>query len=251
MCFTVSVTTNKTKKAILDYLNSNAGVQMHFDFDDFGDKHLVSGFSHPELPIVKQGSIELSEWGLVPSFVVRDDQARDIQNKTLNARNDTIYERKSYKNSIVSKRCVLVVDGFFEWRHTSNQKIPYYIYPKDGTVFYMGCIYNTWTDKETGEMKDTFSIITTEANSMMEFIHNSKKRMPLIIRKDDIAAWIAPETTAENVAHLMKPYDESQMNSHTISRDASYAKHDRNYPEIKDAVEYVGTMYDDLFGLPL
>ena len=248
MCFTISVTTAKTKKAILDYLNSNAGVQMHFDFDDFGEKHLLSGFSHPELPIVKQGSIELGQWGLVPSFVVREEQARDIQNKTLNARADTIYARKSYKDSIVNKRCVLVVDGFFEWRHASSQKIPYYIYPKDGTVFYLGCIYNTWTDKETGEMKDTFSIITTEANPMMEHIHNSKKRMPLILCKDDLAAWINPETTAETVVHLMKPYDESQMNAHTISKDVSYASKNRNYPEIKDAVEYNEARQGDLFG---
>lgn len=136
---------------------------------------------------------------------------------------------------------------FFEWRHTSNQKIPYYIYPKGGTVFYMGCIYNTWTDKETGEIKDTFSIITTEANSMMEHIHNSKKRMPLIIRKDEIVAWIAPETTAENVSQLMKPYDESKMSSHTISRDASYTNRDRNYPEIKDAIEYNENPQGNLF----
>ncbi|MFA6863927.1 MAG: SOS response-associated peptidase, partial [Dysgonamonadaceae bacterium] len=170
-----------------------------------------------------------------------------IQNKTLNARADTIYERRSYKNAIVSQRCVLVVDGFFEWRHAPNQKIPYYIYPKDGTVFYLGCIYNTWTDKETGEMKDTFSIITTEANPMMEFIHNSKKRMPLILSKDDIAAWIDPESATETVNHLMKPYDESQMSAHTISKDAGYAGNNRNYPEIKDVVEYNETPQGDLF----
>ena len=139
MCFTVSVTNDKTKEAIFDYFNSNTGVQMHFDFNDFGEKHLVSGFAHPDLPIVKQGSIELGEWGLVPSFVVREDQAKDMQNKTLNARNDTIYERKSYKDAIIKQRCVLVVDGFFEWRHAANEKIPYYVYPKDGTVFFMGC----------------------------------------------------------------------------------------------------------------
>ena len=247
MCFTISVTTDKTGKAIIDYLNSNAGVQMHFDFDDFGEKHLVSGFSHPELPIVKQGSIELGEWGLVPSFVVREDQARDIQNKTLNARNDTIYERKSYKNAIVSQRCVLVVDGFFEWRHAANQKIPYYIYPNDGTVFYLGCIYNSWTDKDTGEMKDTFSIITTDANPMMEFIHNSKKRMPLIMCKDDIAAWIDPESSLETVSYLMKAYDETLMSAHTISKEANYANRNRNYPEIKDVVEYKETIQGDLF----
>ena len=247
MCFTISVTTEKTEKAIIDYLNSNAGVQMHFDFDDFGEKHLVSGFSHPELPIVKQGSIELGEWGLVPSFVVKEDQARDMQNKTLNARADTIRERKSYKDAIVSQRCVLVVDGFFEWRHATNQKIPYYIYPNDGTVFYLGCIYNTWTDKETGEMKDTFSIITTEANPMMEFIHNSKKRMPLILSKNDIKAWINPESSIDNVNQLMRPFNETQMSAHSISKVASYANKNRNYPEIKDAVEYNETTQGDLF----
>lgn len=247
MCFTISVTTDKTKKAIIDYLNSNAGVQMHFDFDDFGEKHLVSGFSHPELPIVKQGVIELGEWGLVPSFVVQADKAKEIQNKTLNARDDTIYERRSYKSSIVSQRCILVVDGFFEWRHTPNQKIPYYIYPTDGTVFYLGCIYNTWFNKDTGEMKDTFSIITTKANRMMELIHNSKKRMPLILSKDDMATWIDPETAVETVNHLMKPYDEAHMSAHSISKDANYTAKNRNYPEIKDVVAYNEIRQGDLF----
>ena len=247
MCFTISVTTDKTGKAIQDYINSNARVQIHFDFNDFGEKHLVSGFTHPDLPIVKQGSIELGEWGLVPSFVVREDQAKDIQNKTLNARADTIYERKSYKNAIVCQRCVLVVDGFFEWRHATNQKIPYYVYPKDGTVFYLGCIYNSWTDKETGEMKDTFSIITTEANPLMEFIHNSKKRMPLIMNKNDIAAWINPEFSLPIVNQLMKTYDESNMSAHTISKAASFTSRNRNYPEIKNAVKYTETTQGELF----
>ena len=247
MCFTVSVTSDKTKEAIFDYLNSNTGVQMRFDFNDFGEKHLVSGFAHPDLPIVKQGSIELGEWGLVPSFVVREDQAKDMQNKTLNARNDTIYERKSYKDAIIKQRCVLVVDGFFEWRHTANEKIPYYVYPKDGTVFYMGCIYTSWANKETGEIKDTFSIITTEANPMMEYIHNNKKRMPLILNKEDIAVWIDPETPKETVNQLMKPYNETNMSAHTISKDASYANKDRNYPEIKEPVEYKETTQGDLF----
>ena len=110
MCFTVSVTKQKTKKAILDYINSNAGMKMHFNFDDFEDKHLVRGFSHPKLPIVKQGSIELGEWEVVPSFVVKEEQAKYIQNKTLNARADTILERRYFRSAIVNQRCVLMVD---------------------------------------------------------------------------------------------------------------------------------------------
>ena len=247
MCFTISATTDKTKKAINDYLNSNEGVQVHFNFDDFGDKHLISGFMHPELPIIKQGSIELGEWGLIPSFAVTDQQVNDIRNKTLNARSDTIFEKVSFKNSIISQRCVLVIDGFFEWRHAGGEKFPYYIYPKDETVFYLGCVYNSWTDLSSDEIKDTFSIVTTEANPMMEFIHNSKKRMPLILSKDDIPAWIDANSSVENVKHLMKAYDENKMKAHSISKDASYANKDRNYPEIKEPVERDEFVQGDLF----
>jgi putative SOS response-associated peptidase YedK len=214
MCFTVSVE-KKVKEAIKEYLKSNEGVQMKFNFDE--DYFLVSGFSHPKLPIIKQGVIELA-------------------NMTLNARSDTIREKPSYKKSIVSQRCLLVVDGFFEWRHENNRKIPFYIYPKDETVFYMGCIYNSWVNKLTGEVRDTFSIITTAANPLMEYIHNSKKRMPLILSKDDIATWIDPSTPQHIVDSLMKPFPESTMRAHQIPSDAGNQRKNRNVPEIKKEV---------------
>lgn len=99
----------------------------------------------------------------------------------------------------------------------------------------------------TGEMKDTFSIITTYANSLMKFIHNSKKRMPFILNKEDIAAWINPESSLETINRLMKPYDDAQMTAHTISKDASYTNRNRNYAEIKDVVEYNEAIQGDLF----
>lgn len=179
MCFTVSVE-KKAKEAIREYLQSHAGVQMPLAFEE--EHYLVSGFAHPRLPVIRQGAITLSEWGLIPSFAV-EERATELQKMTLNARADTIYEKPSYKQSIVSQRCVLVVDGFFEWRHENGKKHPYYIYPADETVFYMGCIYNSWVNKVTGEVRDTFSIITTNANPLMATIHNTKKRMPLIFSK--------------------------------------------------------------------
>ncbi len=247
MCFTISATTQHVKVAIDDYLKRNKEVQVHFDVDELGDKHLVSGFAHPHLPIVKQGSIELGEWGLIPSFAVTAELVNDMQNKTLNARSDTIFERKSFKESIVNKRCVLIIDGFFEWRHAGGDKFPYYIYPKDESVFYLGCIYTIYTDKTTGEMKDTFSIITTEANTMMQFIHNTKKRMPLILDKDAIASWINIDTPVATLKKLMKPYNEALMQSHSISKDAGYASKDRNNANIKEYVAYDQHTQGNLF----
>lgn len=72
--------------------------------------------------------------------------------------------------------------------------------------------------------------------------------MPFILHKDDIAVWIDPETKPEIVSQLMKPFDETQMSAHSISKEASYVNKDRNYPEIKEAVEYNETPQGDLFG---
>jgi len=211
------------------------GVQSEINFDD--DYFLVSGFDHPKLPIIKQGKIELSEWGLIPSFVYSDEMARDIREKTLNARSDTIHEKPSYKSAIKNQRAILVVDGFFEWQHQGNDKIPYYIFPKDNTVFNIGCIYNHWANRLTGEILDTFSIITTDANPMMAVIHNSKKRMPLILSKSDINTWINPETDINVINSLMKPYPETEMAAYRISKKASNPGINRNYPSIKDRVD--------------
>lgn len=230
MCFTISVE-RKAKEAIREYLNSNEGVQMKIDFNE--DLYLVSGFSHPKLPIIRQGVIELSEWGLIPSFVVSEEKASELANMTLNARSDTIREKPSFKKSINTQRCILVVDGFFEWRHENGKKYPYYIYPADETVFYLGCIYNSWTNKVTGEIRDTFSIITTDANPLMEYVHNSKKRMPLILHKSDIQTWINPESSKQVIDKIMIPFTESEMNFHAISTDAGNSRKNRNIPEIK------------------
>ena len=234
MCFTISVE-KKAKEAIWEYLHANDGVQSEINFDD--DYFLVSGFDHPKLPIIKQGKIELSEWGLIPSFVYSDEMARGIREKTLNARSDTIHEKRSYQSYIKNQRAILVVDGFFEWRHEGSTKIPYYIFPKDNRAFHLGCIYNLWTNKYTGEIVDTFSIITTEANPLMEVIHNSRKRMPLILSKSDIHAWINPETDMNVINRLMKPFPEEEMDAYQISRNAGNPGINRNYPGIKDRAE--------------
>lgn len=85
MCFTVSVE-RKAKEAIEQFVKSNVLIQNRIDFEE--DYYFVSGFSHPSLPLIKQNYVELSEWGLIPSFVNNEEKALDIRDKTLNARSD-------------------------------------------------------------------------------------------------------------------------------------------------------------------
>lgn len=233
MCFTVSFE-GKAINAVKEHLNEYPKLQMRGEFNQV--YYLVSGFSHPKLPVFKNESIEISEWGLIPSFAANEEKAEELANMTLNARSDTIHQKPSFKKSITTNRCILPLDGFFEWQHNGKIKQPYYIYPTDDTVFYLGCIYNTWVNKKTGEIRDTFSIITTDANPLMATIHNTKKRMPLILPKSSIEAWVDPTTDITLVNQMMKPYSTELMSVYKISPIAGNSRQNRNVPEIKNRI---------------
>jgi len=240
MCFTVSFE-GKAIKAVKEHLTIHPELEMLGEFNEI--YYLVSGFSHPKLPVFKNNSVEMSEWGLIPSFAANEEKANELADMTLNARSDTIHEKPSFRNSIKDKRCVLPLDGFYEWEHINKNKQPYYIYPSDETVFYLGCIYNSWINPESGEVRDTFSIITTAANQLMEKIHNTKKRMPLILGKKDIDKWVDPATNINLVNMLIRPYSEQLMSAHTITTDAGNSRLNRNIPEIKKNVSNIRGLF--------
>ncbi len=146
------------------------------------------------------------EWGLVPFWVKSAEQAGDIANKTLNAKAETIFQLPSFRAAILKRRCIIPVNGFYEWRHFGKKTYPYFIYPKDRSYFCLAGIWEEWTDRETGEIKKTCSIITTAANPLMEQIHNTKMRMSLILNVTDAKRWISPDLKKPDIEILMKPF---------------------------------------------
>lgn len=200
--------------------------------------YFVSGFAHPMLPVIRHDGIFLHQWGLVPYWAKDADVANDIRTKTLNAMGETVFEKPSFKGSILAKRCLLPVNGFFEWRELNKVKYPYFVRLKDNELFSLGCIYATWADRQTGEVRDTFSIITTPANPLMEKIHNLKKRMPLIIAQQDEAAWADPKLSTENIRKLIRPFNEAHMHAYTISRMVNNPRNERNIAEVLEEVQY-------------
>jgi putative SOS response-associated peptidase YedK len=207
-------------------------------FDSLPDYYFVSGFTHPSLPVLKHDGVFLYQWGLIPGWVKDKKQAGELRTKTLNAVGETAFEKPSFRKSIASKRCLLAVNGFYEWRDVGGVKYPYYIRPKEEEFFSLGCIYDSWVDRSTGEILDTFSIVTTPANPMMEKIHNLKKRMPLIIPRSREKEWIDPALAAEDVRQIIVPYDENRMTAYTVSRDLNSARNHRNTPAAIVTVEY-------------
>lgn len=234
MCFTICIE-KKSSVELKEYSSKKKGIKVNSQLDF--NYPIINGFSHPYLPIIKDSSIDSCLWGLIPSFA-KEENYRDFQNNTLNSRSETIFEKPSFKNSIKDKRGILVLDGFYEWRHFNKTKYPYYVFPKNDSVFYLGCIYNTWVNNESGEIIDSFSIITTPANILMEKIHNTKKRMPLILDKTNIEEWIDPKQDTEKVKSLLKTYKEEDMGAFTINLSNIEKSENLNSDEVKKEFIY-------------
>lgn len=184
------------------------------------ENYHVNAFSHPLYPIVTDSDeLQAFHWGLIPFWVKTEEQAKDMENMTINAKADTIFEKPSFRNPIISRRCIVPSTGFFEWHHDNTKKTPYFIQVKDEDIFSMAGIYDIWNNPVTGEAYHSFSIITTEANSLMSFVHNAKKRMPVILSPEDEQKWLDSNLNKEDIKGLLKPFDADKMNAYAINND--------------------------------
>lgn len=123
-------------------------------------------------------------WGLVP-FWAKDPS---IGSRMINARAETVAEKPSYRAAFRHRRCIVLADGFYEWRREGDAKTPYYISLADGGPFALAGLWENWTDRESGESLQTSTLITTEANTFMQALHH---RMPVVLGPDTATEWLA------------------------------------------------------------
>ncbi len=200
-----------------------------------------NGFTFLKWPIITSESpdvIDFYNWGLIPFWVKTLEDAFNIKKGTLNAQGETVFNKPSFKYSIINKRCLVLSSGFFEWQHVGKNIYPYYIFPKDDDLMAMGGIYSEWINKEDGEIFHTFSIITTEANTLMAQIHNTKKRMPFILTKEKEKEWLNPVLSQPQIAALIKPLDDDFLKAHTVSRLVSSVKENTNVEMAQQPFNY-------------
>ncbi|MEI8087516.1 MAG: SOS response-associated peptidase [Paludibacter sp.] len=251
MCFTVAILREGVLMTAEDYYASLPIDRKKNKFPtipEFPNMYMAYGFDNPDLPILTDKGLTLNKWGLIPSWTHDLMAAKAIRNKTLNAKGETIFELPSFRNNIINHRCILPVTGFYENQDFNAVKYPYYIQSSISPCFYIGAIYDTWINNQNGETINSFSIITTAANPLLETIHNTKKRMPLILNKNDAQIWLDTEMTKkEHIIQLIKPYDEQFMKAHTISKFAVNPHNNRNIPEITKEAYYPELTQQTLF----
>jgi putative SOS response-associated peptidase YedK len=190
--------------------------------------YFASGFTFPAWRIVTQEeTLQTMHWGLIPSWFKGADY-KEIASMTLNARVETADEKASFKHLVNRQMCIVPSNGFFEWQTIGKEKIPYFIYPTHGNILSMAGLFDQWQDPLTGILKKTFTILTCPANELMTEIHNSKKRMPVILTSEQEKEWLEGKLNLETLQH---PIENSFLQAHEINRKIIGGKNS-NSPEI-------------------
>ena len=151
-------------------------------------------------------------WGLIPMW------AKDpsIGSRLINARGETLAEKPSFRGGYKHKRCLILADGFYEWKAFGGKKskTPYFIHMKDRQPFAMAGLWDSWEGSDGSSIK-TCTIITTQPNELMSLIHD---RMPVILHPRDYAKWLEPAAQApDNLQPLIKPFPADAMSAYPVS----------------------------------
>jgi putative SOS response-associated peptidase YedK len=213
----------------------------------------INGFDHSAAPAITARDpkkIQLLRWGLIPPKTRSIDDAMTIRAQTLMARSEDMYDKYSYQElARAGKRCLIPTTGYFEHRWLDakgKSKIPYYIFLKGKPMFSIGGLYSKWMDPLTGQNYFTYTVCTTRANELAEMIHNTGKRMPVILpTKEAEQAWLNSKLSEEDVRLLCEPISTSLMDAYTVSRVITTKN--GNVPEAIQPYPYQELQQNSLF----
>lgn len=200
-------------KIIKEVLEDKYNVKQ-FTMDDYMPNYNISP-GQKMLGVINDGKenrASFLNWIFVPEWANKISDGY----KFINARSETIYEKVTYKKSFRSKRCIVIVNGFYEWKRENKNKIPYRFYRENNELFALAGIWNSY-DEVYG-----LSIITTEANDLMKPIHS---RMPVVIKNENIDRWLDKTTDLEELKNLMKPIPSNYLLCHEVSEYVNSSKH--------------------------
>lgn len=235
MCFTVNV--NIVKEELERRFNTS-----FIDHENYRPSYYYHAHALPDLPVAgyfnNEFNIRMIKWGLIPGWTPGEEEARKIRYMTFNARAETLATKPSFSGSFTSRRCIIPVIGFYEWQHGGGDKIPWYIYMPDSKIMMLAGLYDSWRDPVTKDNLLTFTIITSAANKLLTEIHNTKKRMPVILQEHAEKKWLEPNTGEDELNEILKPYPDKDLLAHTISPLINNVRVNRNTAELVKPYEY-------------
>jgi putative SOS response-associated peptidase YedK len=178
--------------------------------------------------LVRDGepTIELFRWGLVPRWAKSLEAASKYS--LINARGEEIAERRSYAQPFKHRRCVVPLSGFFEWKREGARNRPFAIHHADRSILSVAGVWERWQPEGHLAPLDTFSIVTTRANTFMAAIHD---RMPVILAGRDLEHWLDPDVhEPERLTPLLKPCPSEWLSAFEVSTAVNSPTNNR--PEV-------------------
>ena len=168
-----------------------------------------------QMPVVLNDGerlLDTARWGLIPSWA----KEAAIGSKLINARAETVAEKPSFRSAFKRRRCLVLVDGWYEWKQSTKPKTPYLFRRQDGRPFALAGLWEDWTAPDTGEVVRSCTILTTSPNAVMAPIHD---RMPVILDAEAQSIWLRPEPQEASVLQpLLVPDAHSPLELWEVSR---------------------------------
>lgn len=201
----------------------------------------MNGFSHPNMLVIPQEKSRVlapAIWGIVPNDKTPEQIKPYFKESVsfgggLNAQSEKLFNHFVYSDSILSKRCIIPVTGFYEPHDYKGKKYPFYISDKDENPLSLAGIYTVIGTYIT------FTILTKKASPLFERIHNLKKRQPVILDETLTNSWLSEDLNEKHIKEIVTlNYDETKLTTYTVSKELFSPKVDSNIPTIINKVEY-------------
>lgn len=167
------------------------------------------------VPVVRQSeesrTLAMLHWGLIPHWA----KDKSIGYKMINARAETVDTKPSFRTPFHQRRCVVPASGFYEWKKSGTEKQPYYIFRQDRRPMALAGLWDRWENPEKpGEVVESCTIITTEANDQVALLHN---RMPAILEREDVDLWLGDHQRSEELLGLLRPAADGVVDLYPVS----------------------------------
>jgi putative SOS response-associated peptidase YedK len=163
--------------------------------------------------------LEAVRWGLVP-YWAKDPK---IGGKLALARTETVVTAPAFREAVRRRRCLVAIDGFYEWQRDGKKSHPFAVRRDDGKPFALAGVWERWISKDDGEVLESCAIITQPARSPVDLVH---ERMPLVLPKGDWAGWLDPRITgADAIAPLLAPRDPALV-AYEVAPHVNDPRHD-------------------------
>jgi putative SOS response-associated peptidase YedK len=172
----------------------------------------------PEADGAPRRELVMLRWGLVPHW------AKDLTtgNRLINARAETLAEKPAFRSALRERRCLVVADGFYEWKREGRSRRPMFFRLRDDRPFAFAGLWERWAGGEQGPL-ETCTILTTEANDAVRPVHD---RMPVILAPDNYASWLDSAIKPESLSAFLRPYPAEEMESVPVGPYVNDARHE-------------------------